>query len=67
MSDTTYQIFQEGLAYKVRITRVGHFIEEAGGFSSCLDAASWIAQAERLGAVRAEQQKPISSPHLRVV
>jgi hypothetical protein len=67
MSDTTYQIFQDGQAYKVRITRVGHFIQEADGFSSYRDAASWVAQAERFGAVRAEQQKPISSPYLRRV
>jgi hypothetical protein len=67
MSETTYQIFQDGHTYKVRIARVGAFIQEADGFSSYLDAASWVAQAERLGAVRAEQQKPISSPYLRVV
>ena len=67
MSDTTYQIFQDGQTYKVRITRLGKFVQEADGFSSYLDAASWVGQAERLGAVRAEQQKPISSPYLRVV
>ena len=67
MNDTTSQILQDGETYKVRITRLGHFIQEADGFTSCLDAASWVAQAERLGAVRAEQQKPTSSPYLRVV
>jgi hypothetical protein len=52
MSETTYHIFQVGQAYKVRITRLGNFIQEADGFSSYLDAASWVAQAERLGAVQ---------------
>jgi hypothetical protein len=61
MNDTIYQIFQDGDAYKVRITRLGEFTQEADGFSSYADAASWIAQAQRLGSVRAEQQ--ISSPH----
>jgi hypothetical protein len=67
MSDATYQIFQDGQAYKVRITRLGSFAQEADGFASHADAASWVAQAERLGAVRAGQQKPISSPYHRLV
>lgn len=67
MNDTIHQIFRDGDAYKVRITRLGEFIQEADGFSSYADAASWIAQAERLGSVRAEQQKPISSPYMRMV
>jgi hypothetical protein len=67
MSDTTYQIFQDGKSYKVRITRLGDFIREADGFSSCEDAASWVAQAQRLGVIRAEQQTPSSSPDLRLV
>jgi hypothetical protein len=67
MNDTTYQIFQDGEAYKVRITRLGSLVQEADGFSSYADAASWVAQAARLGAVRAGQQKPISSPHHRLV
>jgi hypothetical protein len=67
VSDTTHQIFQDGQAYKVRITRLGDFIQEAEGFSSRADAESWIAQALRLGAIRACQQKRIYSPHLRVV
>jgi hypothetical protein len=67
MNDTIYQIFRDGDAYKVRITRLGELAQEADGFSSCADAASWIAQAQRLGSVRAEQQKPISSRHMRVV
>jgi hypothetical protein len=66
MSDTTYQIFQDGDAYKVRITRLGSFIQEADGFSSRADAASWIAQAQCI-AVRDEKQEPIDPPHLRVV
>jgi hypothetical protein len=67
MSDTVHQIFQDGDVYKVRITRLGEFMQEADGFSSYADAAAWIAQAQRLGSVRAEQQKPISSPHMKVV
>ena len=67
MNDTIHQIFQDGDAYKVRITRLDEFMQEADGFSSHADAASWIAQARRLDSVRAEQQKPISSPHMRVV
>jgi hypothetical protein len=67
MNDTTYEIFQDGMACKVRITRLGDFIQEADGFSSMADAEAWITQAQRLGAVRAGQQKRIYSPHLRVV
>jgi hypothetical protein len=67
MNDTTYQIFQEGQTYKVRITRLGSFVQEADGFASHEDAASWVEQDRRLGAVRAEQQKPISSPNHRLV
>jgi hypothetical protein len=67
VNDTIHQIFQDGDAYKVRITRLGEFIQEADGFSSYADAESWVAQAQRLGSVRAEQQKPISSPHMLVV
>ena len=44
MSDTTYQIFQDGQTYKVRITRLGEFAQEADGFSSFADAASWVAR-----------------------
>ena len=67
MNDTIFEIFQAGDAYKVRITRLGEFTQEADGFSSYADAASWIEQAQRLGAVRAEQQKPIYSRYMRVV
>ena len=67
MGDATYQVFRDGQAYKVRITRLGNFVEEADGFSSLKDAKSWIAQAGRLDAVRAGQQPPIISPHLREV
>jgi hypothetical protein len=67
MNDTIRQIFQDGDAYKVRITRLGEFMQEADGFLSYADAASWIAQAQRLGSVRADQQEPISSPHMRMV
>jgi hypothetical protein len=67
MSDTGYQIFHDGQTYKVRITRLGSFAKEADGFKSFDDAASWVAQAQRLGAIRAEQQEPIASRHLKVV
>jgi hypothetical protein len=66
MSDTTYEIFQDGDAYKVRITRLGNFIQEAEGFSSFTDAQSWVAQAQRLAA-RDEGQDPVAPPNLRVV
>jgi hypothetical protein len=66
MNDTTYQIFQDGETYKVRITRLGHFIQEADGFTSCLDAASWVAQDRRIAVIE-EQKEPMTSAHLRVV
>jgi hypothetical protein len=66
MSDTTYQIFQDRQTYKVRITRLGNFIQEADGFSSYDDAASWIAQAKRLATIK-EQKEPTASAHLRIV
>jgi hypothetical protein len=66
MSDTTYEIFQDGQAYKVRITRLGNFVQEADGFSSYLDAASWIAQDRRIAVIE-EQKEPMTSAHLRVV
>jgi hypothetical protein len=66
MSDTTYQIFQDGQTYKVRITRLGHFIQEADGFSTYLDAVSWVAQDRRIAAIE-EQKEPMTSAHLRVV
>jgi hypothetical protein len=39
MSDTTYEVLQYGQAYKVRITRLGDFIQEAEGFSTRADAS----------------------------
>jgi hypothetical protein len=65
-SDATYQIFQDRQTYKVRITRLGNFIQEADGFSSFADAASWVAQAKRL-AGRDEGLEPLAPPHLRLV
>jgi hypothetical protein len=65
-SDTTYQIYQEAQTFKVRITRLGNFIREADGFSSFADAASWVAQAQRLAGID-EEREPIAPPHLRVV
>src|SRR3954447_4554444 len=49
-SDTTYYVFEDTGTYKVRITRLGDFVQEADGFTSRADADSWIAQAKRLGA-----------------
>jgi hypothetical protein len=66
MSDTTYQIFQDGQTYKVRITRLGSFAKDAGDFSSFDDAASWVAQDRRLAVIE-EQKEPMTSAHLRVV
>jgi hypothetical protein len=66
MSDTMYQIFQDGQTYKVRITRLGNFVQEADGFSSHLDAASWVAQDRRIAAIE-EQKEPMTSARLRVV
>jgi hypothetical protein len=67
MSDTNYQIFEDGPSYKVRITRLGALVQEAGVFSTHSDAASWVAQARRFGAIRAGQQKPTMTPYLRAV
>jgi hypothetical protein len=64
MSDTTYEIFQDGQTYKVRITRLGNFVQEADGFSSQQDAESWVAQNRRI-AVIDEQKEPKTSAHLR--
>jgi len=66
-SDTTYHVFEDAGAYKVRITRLGNLVQEAAGFTSRADAESWIAQAKRLGAIRAGQQKPIDLPYLKAV
>jgi hypothetical protein len=66
MGDTSYQIFKNGDTYKVRITRLGNFIQDADGFASYADAESWIAQDRRI-AVIDEQKEPTTSAHLRVV
>jgi hypothetical protein len=66
MSDTTYQIFQDGQTYKVRITRLGNFIQEASSFSSHADAASWVEQDKRLATIN-EKKEPKASAHLRAV
>ncbi len=66
MTDTTYEIFQDGENYKVRITRLGNFVQEADGFASREVAAAWVAQDQRI-AIIDEQKEPITSAHLRVV
>jgi hypothetical protein len=63
--DTTYQIFQDGQTHKVRITRLGEFVQEADGFSSYADAASWVAQDRRIAVIE-EQKEPMPSARLRV-
>ena len=63
--DTKYEIIQEG-AYKVRITRLGEFVQEADGFSTRADAASWIAEDQRIAGMD-ERVAPINPPALRVV
>jgi hypothetical protein len=66
MSDTTYEILQDGQTYKVRITRLGNFVQEADGFSSHQDAESWVAQDRRIAVIE-EQKEPKTSARLRVV
>jgi hypothetical protein len=66
MNDTTYQIFQEGRTYKVRITRLGSFVQEADGFASHEDAASWVEQDRRLAIIK-ERKEPLTSAYLRKV
>jgi hypothetical protein len=66
MTDTTYEIFQDGKAYKVRITRLGNFIQEAEGFESREDAAAWVAQDQRIALID-ERKEPATSAHLRVI
>jgi hypothetical protein len=66
MTDTIYEIFQEGSSYKVRITRLGNFIQEAEGFASRDEAASWVARDQRI-AVLDEKKDPATSAHLRDV
>jgi hypothetical protein len=66
MSDTTYEILQDRQTYKVRITRLGNFVQEADGFSSHQDAESWVAQDRRIAVIE-EQKEPKTSARLRVV
>jgi hypothetical protein len=66
MADTTYEVFQEGPNYKVRITRLGSFDQEADGFVSREDAEAWIAQDQRI-ALLDKQRGPTTSAHLKVV
>ncbi len=67
MNDATYQIFQEGQAFKVRITRLGNFVQEAEGFSSYADAASWVARAQRFEEIKRGPKAPASPAYLRLV
>ena len=66
MSDTTYEIFQDGQSYRVRITRLGSFAQEAAGFASRADALSWIAQAKHMATMK-DQKDPVTSAQLREV
>jgi hypothetical protein len=60
MNDTTYEIFQEGQAYKVRITRLGSLVQVADGFASHADAASWVEQDRRLAVIK-ERREPMTT------
>lgn len=66
MTDTAYQIFKNGDAYKVRITRLGNFVQEADGFVSLADAESWVAEDRRI-AIMDERKEPGDSAHFRAV
>ena len=61
MDDTTYEIYQDGQAYKVRTTRLGNFIQEAEGFSSRSDAVYWVAQAKRLAIIDEQNRNPFET------
>jgi hypothetical protein len=47
VSDTTYDIFQDDQAYRVRISRLGEFVQEAGGLLVQDGCRGGIAQAHR--------------------
>jgi hypothetical protein len=66
VTDTVYQIFKAGDAYKVRITRLGNFVQEADGFVSLADAESWVTEDRRIAALD-ERKEPRDSAHLRAV
>jgi hypothetical protein len=66
VTDTAYQIFKNGDAYQVRITRLGNFVQEADGFVSLTDAESWVAEDQRI-AIMDERKEPGDSAHLRIV
>ena len=66
MSDTTYEVLQDGKAYKVRITRLGSFVQEADGFASPEEAEQWITRDQRI-AVMDERKQPATSAGLRVI
>lgn len=66
MTDTNYEIFQDGKAYKIRITRLGNFIQEADGFASRDEAERWITRDQRI-AVMDERKQPATSAGLRVI
>jgi hypothetical protein len=66
VTDTAYQIFKNGDAYKVRITRLGNFVQEADGFVSLADAESWVAEDRRI-AIMDERKEPGNAAHLRIV
>ena len=59
-SDTKYEIIEEGGAYKVRITRLGGFVQEADDFSTRADAASWIAEDQRIAGMEIKRGSPCS-------
>jgi hypothetical protein len=65
-TDSNYEIVGDGDAFRVKITRLGALVQEADGFSSRADAASWVAEDQRLATMdeRIARKDP---PALRVV
>jgi hypothetical protein len=59
-----YQIFKDGDAYKIRITRLGNFVQEADGFVSLADAESWAVEDRRIATID-ERKEPRDSVRRR--
>jgi hypothetical protein len=70
MNDTSYEVYQDGQGYRLRIGRLGHFIQEAEGFLSKADEAGarqWCASAptDPLEQVQGSPDRNRSVPVLR--
>jgi CheY-like chemotaxis protein len=61
-----FVIVQALLDEGFEVMEAEHAEQEADGFSSHNDAASWVAQAKRIAIIK-EQREPITSAHLREV